>query len=309
MQPGRIARRLAGTLMVLVLASLVAFTILDFAPGDAALIMVGESASAEELAVLRQELKLDQPLMMRYLGYLSGVVQGDLGRSLINGRPVTDMIGERFVSTLKLAFAATVLAASSGLLLGIWSAAHYGRLSDLGIMLLSSLGLAVPGFGFAILLTLVFSLKLRLLPVAGGGTPAHMILPMLTLAAPMAAVIARLSRASLIDVSRAEYVLAARAKGVSERVVWHKHVLRNALVPVITMLSLNFGHLLGGAFVVETIFGWPGLGRMLVQAVFDRDYPLILGSVMLLAVIFQVFNLLVDLAHGVLDPRVGSEAV
>ena len=309
MQPGRIARRLAGTLMVLVLASLVAFTILDFAPGDAALIMVGESASAEELAVLRQELKLDQPLMMRYLGYLSGVVQGDLGRSLINGRPVTDMIGERFVSTLKLAFAATVLAASAGLLLGIWSAAHYGRLSDLGIMLLSSLGLAVPGFGFAILLTLVFSLKLRLLPVAGGGTPAHMILPMLTLAAPMAAVIARLSRASLIDVSRAEYVLAARAKGVSERVVWHKHVLRNALVPVITMLSLNFGHLLGGAFVVETIFGWPGLGRMLVQAVFDRDYPLILGSVLLLAVIFQVFNLLVDLAHGVLDPRVGSEAV
>ncbi len=295
--------------MVLVLASLVAFTILDFAPGDAALIMVGESASAEELAVLRQELKLDQPLMMRYLGYLSGVVQGDLGRSLINGRPVTDMIGERFVSTLKLAFAATVLAASAGLLLGIWSAAHYGRLSDLGIMLLSSLGLAVPGFGFAILLTLVFSLKLRLLPVAGGGTPAHMILPMLTLAAPMAAVIARLSRASLIDVSRAEYVLAARAKGVSERVVWHKHVLRNALVPVITMLSLNFGHLLGGAFVVETIFGWPGLGRMLVQAVFDRDYPLILGSVLLLAVIFQVFNLLVDLAHGVLDPRVGSEAV
>lgn len=306
---GRIARRLAGSLIVLILASLVAFTILEFAPGDAALIMVGESASEQELLELRQQLHLDQPFLIRYLDYLSGVAHGDLGQSLINGRPVTEMIGERFASTLKLATAATALAACVGLMLGIWSAAHYGRLGDLGVMVVSALGLAVPGFGIAILLTLVFSLKLRLLPVAGGGTPAHLVLPVMTLAMPMAAVISRLSRSSLIDISKSEYVLAAHAKGVPARMVWHNHVLRNALVPVITMLGLNFGHLLGGAFVVETIFGWPGLGRMLVQAVFDRDYPLILGSVLLLAVIFQIFNLLVDLAHGVLDPQVGSEAV
>jgi ABC-type dipeptide/oligopeptide/nickel transport system permease component len=305
----RIARRLAGSVLVLILASLVAFTILDFAPGDAAEMMIGEGASEEQMLALRRELGLDVPFLNRYLNYLSSAARGDLGVSLINGRPVTKIIGERFGSTLLLAVVATALAACLGVMIGTWAASHKGSLADMGIMSLTSLGLAVPGFGFAMLLTLVFPLKLRLLPVAGGGSLAHLVLPTLTLAAPLLAVIARLSRSSLLDAAQADYVLTARAKGASHTQVWRKHILRNALVPVITLLGLNFGHLLGGAFVVETIFGWPGLGRLLVQAVFDRDYPLILGAVLLLAVIFQVFNLLIDLLHGVLDPRVGSEAV
>lgn len=305
----RIARRLAGSVLVLLLASLAAFAILDFAPGDAAEVMIGEGASAEQLSALRRELGLDAPFLARYLDYIGGIGRGDLGKSLISGRPVASIIGERFASTLALAVVAIGLAAVLGITAGVWAAARQGSLADLGIMALTTLGLAVPGFGVAMLLTLVFSLELRLLPVAGGGTPAHLVLPSLTLALPMLAAIARLTRSSLLDAAEADYVLTARAKGVSRQEVWWKHILRNALVPVVTMIGLNFGHLLGGAFVVETIFGWPGLGRMLVQAVFDRDYPLILGAVLLLAVIFQGFNLLVDVLHGLLDPRVGGEAV
>lgn len=306
---GRIARRFAGSVLVLILASLVAYTILDFAPGDAAQTLIGETASTEEIQALRAQMGLNQPFLARYLDYLSGVVRGNLGKSLISNRPVTEMIGERFVSTLLLATTAMLLASIFGILLGILSAARQGSPVDVIITALTSLGIALPGFGIAMLLTLFFSLKLRLLPVAGGGTLAHLVLPAVTLALPLLAVIARLCRSSLLDISQADYVMAARAKGVPARLVWRKHILRNALVPVVTMICLNFGHLLGGVFVIETIYGWPGLGRMLVQAVFDRDYPLILGAVLLLAVIFQIINLCIDLAHGVLDPRVGSEAV
>jgi len=305
----RIARRLAGTVFTLILASLIAFTIVEAAPGDAAHTLIGESASETELQALRSQMGLDRPFLARYLDYLTNAVRGNLGKSLISGRPVTELIGERFVSTLLLACTALMAASILGILIGIWSASRQGSLLDASMMALTSLGIAIPGFGLAMLLTLVFSLNLRLLPVAGGGTLAHLILPAITLAAPMAAVIARLCRGSLLDVAQSEYVLAAHAKGVTGRMVWRKHILRNALVPVVIMIGLNFGHMLGGAFVVETIFGWPGLGRLLVQAVFDRDFPLILGSVLLLAAIFQFFNLLVDIGHGFLDPRVGSEAV
>jgi peptide/nickel transport system permease protein len=156
---------------------------------------------------------------------------------------------------------------------------------------------------------LIFSLRLRLVPVVGSGTAVDMILPAITLALPMMAVIARLTRSSVLDAARADYVMTAHGKGVPGRKVWRRHILKNALVPVVTMIGLNCGHLLGGTFVVETIFSWPGLGRMIVQAVFEKDYPVILGSIVLLALIFQICNLMIDLAHGVLDPRVGSEAV
>lgn len=305
----RIARRLAGTIFTLILASLVAFTIVEAAPGDAAYTLVGETASESELQALRQQMGLDQPFAVRYLKYLADAARGNLGNSLISGRPVAALIGERFATTLLLATTAVAAASIFGIWIGIWSASCYSSVFDLVVMGITSLGIAVPGFGLAMLLTLVFSLKLRLLPVAGGGTLAHLILPAVVLAAPMMAVIARLTRSSLLDVARSEYVLTAHAKGVPARKVWHKHILRNALVPVVTIIGLNFGHMLGGAFVVETIFGWPGLGRMLVQAVFDRDFPLILGAVLLLASIFQLFNLIIDLCHGILDPRVGSEAV
>ncbi len=306
----RIVRRLLASLLVLVLASLIAYAILDVAPGDAAMVMVGESASEEQLAALRTELGLDRSFGARFFDYLLGVgLRGDLGQSLVNGRPVAEVIGERFMATLILALVATLAACAVGMAAGMWAAARPGSLADLSMMAGMALGLALPGFGLALLLTLLFSLKLRLLPVAGGGTPAHLVLPALTLAIPLAAVVARLTRSSMLDEAKAGYVLAAHARGVPAKRVWRRHVLRNALVPVVTLVGLHFGHLLGGAFVVETVFGWPGLGRLIVQAIFDKDYPVILGAVLLLAVIFQMFNLVVDLLHGVLDPRVGGEAV
>ena len=305
----RIARRLLGSLLVLVLASLVAFAVLDVMPGDAAQTIVGDGASQEQLQAVRRQMGLDRPLLLRYLDYCSGLLRGDLGKSLISGRPVSALIGERFVYTLTLALVSTALATLSGVAIGLWTAARRGSWADLGMMSLLAFGMSVPGFGLAMLFTLIFSLKLRWLPVAGGGTPAHLVLPALTLALPLVAVVARLSRASLLSAAQAEYVLSAHARGVPAKTVWNKHILRNALIPVITLVGLNFGHLLGGAFVVETIFGWPGLGRMIVQSIFDKDYPLILGAVLLLAVIFQLSNFLIDLAQGFLDPRVGSEAV
>jgi len=305
----RITRRLLGALLVLLLASLAAFAALDVTPGDAALLMAGDSASEEQIQELRAQLGLDRPMLARYLDYLSGVLRGDLGKSLVSGRPVASLIGERFGYTLLLAVLAVLAATILGVVLGLWSAKRKGSWSDLGAMALLALLMSIPGYGLAMLFTLVFSIKLHWLPVAGGGTPLHVILPVMTLSIPLVAVVARLSRASLLDAAQSEYILAVHARGVPGKVVWGKHILRNALLPVITLVGLNFGHLLGGAFVVETIFGWPGLGRMIVQAVFDKDYPLILGAVLLLAVIFQIFNLIVDLAHGLLDPRSGSEAV
>jgi ABC-type dipeptide/oligopeptide/nickel transport system permease component len=305
----RIARRLLSAVLVLLVASLVAFAALDVTPGDAAQLMVGDSASEEQLQDLRAQLGLDRPMLVRYLDYLAGAVQGDLGKSLISGRPVAALIGERFASTLLLALIAVTAATLLGMALGLCSAARKGGWADLGIMAMLALLMAVPGYGLAMLFTLAFSIKLRLLPVAGGSTPLHIVLPALTLALPLVAAVARLSRSSLLDAASSDFVLAVHARGVPRKIVWHKHILRNALVPVITLVGLNFGHLLGGAFVVETIFGWPGLGRLIVQAVYDKDYPLILGAVLLLAVIFQLFNLIVDLAQGLLDPRTGSEAV
>ena len=305
----RVFRRLVSTMLVLWVASLIAFVILNAAPGDAAQALIGENASESQLQALREAMGLDRPLLARYAGYLSGVLRGDLGESLISGRPVAQLVGERFVSTLILSAAAALIASVLGLLAGLWAAAHQGSWAELGLMSLMALMLSVPGFVLALLFTLVFSLKLRLLPVAGGGSLAHMVLPALTLAVPMLAMVARLSRSSVLDAARADYVLTAHGKGAPERTVWNRHILKNAVIPVMTIVGLHFGHLLGGAFVVETIYSWPGLGRLIVQAVFDKDYPLILGAVLLLAVIYQLFNLLVDIGQGLLDPRVGGEAV
>lgn len=305
----RIARRLAGSLLVLLIASLVAFAILDAAPGDAALRLVGDTASQAQLDALRAELGLDQPLLVRYARFIAGALHGDLGMSLINGRPVVQLVGERFGYTFLLAITATLVAVLIGVPVGIFAARRRGSLMDLLVMATMALGISFPSFGLAIFLTGIFSVWLHWLPVVGGGTPAHLVLPAVSLALPMLALVARLSRSGVLDAAQAQYVLTARAKGLPVDYVWRKHILRNGLVPVVTVVGLHFGHLLGGAFVIETLFGWPGLGRLIVQAVFDQDYPVILGAVLLLAGLFLTFNLLIDLLLGVIDPRIGSEGV
>ncbi len=303
-------RRLIGTLLVLLVVSFVTFVALSATPGDAAEALVGDSASQEQLDALRHEMGLDVPLLLRYLRFLSGgLTRGDLGRSLINGREVSDLLVERLPYTLLLALIATILATTVGMAIGTAAAVRAGGYLDAAIMGGTALGLAVPTFWSALLLMMVFALQLGWLPVVGAGSPKHLVLPVVTLALPMAAVVARMMRASLLEELSADYVRTAQSKGVPSRRVLLRHVLRNSLIPVVTLIGLQLGHLLSGAFIVETIFGWPGLSRLTVQAVFDRDLPVVLGAALTMATMYLIVNFVVDLIHAWLDPRVAHETL
>lgn len=303
-------RRLIGGLAVLAAISLLTFVVLDQAPGDAAQALAGDSANAAQMAALRQQMGLDAPVLARYVHFVAAaLLHGDLGRSLLSGRPVSSLLAQRFAATLALALTALALALLAGSTIGVLAAAHHGSKLDLALMSIATLGMALPTFWVAILLMLTFSLRLGWLPVGGSGSAAHLILPAVSLSFPTTAVVARLLRASLLDARGACYVRTAYGKGLPPRRVWQDHILRNSLNPLLTMLGLHLGHLLGGAFIIETIFGWPGLGRLLVQAVFDRDYPVLVGSVLLIGVIYQLLNLAVDVLHALLDPRLGREAL
>ncbi len=305
-----VAHRAAGSLLVLLAVSLIAFLALGMAPGDAATALAGESASAAQLADLRTDLGLDRTPLARYGAFLRGLVtRGYLGRSLVGGRPVMELVLERLPYTIGLALAAVTLAAALGGLGGTLAALRSGTLLDTTVMAGAALGVAIPTFWSGLLLILLFSLRLRWLPVTGAESPAHLILPAVTLALPTAAAVARLVRSGLLDVLGTDYVRTAHAKGLTQHRVVVGHVLRNGLLPVTSVLGLQLGHLLGGAFIVETIFGWPGLGRLAVQAIFDRDEPVVLGAVLVAATMYLLVNLVVDVAHGWLDPRVGREAI
>ena len=303
-------RRLLGTLVTLFVVSFITFVALMATPGDAASAMVGESASSAQLQALRAELGLDQPLPVRYGAFIANLVlRGDLGRSLVSNREVSALLLERLPYTFALALAAIALAAALGTTIGTAAAVRAGTNLDTALMGGAALGLAVPTFWSALLLMMLFSLRLKWLPVVGAESWQHLLLPVVTLALPTAAIIARLVRSSLLDVFGADYVRTAYAKGLAPRRVLVRHMLRNSLIPVVTVLGLHLGHLLGGAFVVETIFGWPGLGRLTVQAIFDRDYPVVLGATLTVAVIYLAINFLVDLGQGWLDPQVAHEAI
>lgn len=298
-----IVRRIASGLAAVLLASLLAFAILEASPGDIVQTLLGDDATPEQQQALRAQLNLDQAFHVRYLTYLANLAQGDLGVSIVNGRSVVEMIGQRFVNTLLLTGLSTSLAVAVGISLGLWAALRHRSTADMAVLILTALCLALPSFGIAIFLTQVFSVHLKWLPVVGGGTLKHFILPCLSLAIPTAAVITRLVRARMLEESHKLYTLTAYAKGLSNRAVWRKHILPNALIPAVTLVGVQFGHLLGGAFIVETLFAWPGLGRLTVQAIFDQDYPVVLGAVILAVMIFQALNLLVDIVHRQLDPR------
>ncbi|MCS6883130.1 MAG: ABC transporter permease [Oscillochloridaceae bacterium] len=305
-----VLRRLAGAALMLLAVSLIVFVLLDVVPGDVAQTLAGDLASQEQLAAVRRELGLDQPLLMRYARFVEGVaLRGDLGASAVSGRPVAALLAERFGATLKLALAALGLALAAGLLLGTLAAVRAGGYLDLAVMAGATLGESLPSFWVALLLIQVFALQLGWLPVVGAGSLKHLVLPAVTMALPAIALLARIVRSCLLDVRGADFVRTARAKGLDPLLVWRDHIFRNAILPVITILGLYLGHILGGAFIVETIFAWPGLGRLVVQAIFDRDVPVVVGAVLLIAVIYQVLNLAVDLLHAWLDPRVGREAL
>jgi len=297
-------RRLLLTIPVLLGVATLVFSLIHFIPGDPAQAMLGEGAAPEDVAQLRERLGLDRPLLVQYGSFLQGLMRGDLGVSLRNDQPVLQQILERMPATAELAFASMAVAVLIALPLGIIAAVWRGTAVDYSAMTLSLVGISVPNFWLGPLLAIVFAVELGWLPVGGRGTLAHLVLPAATLGAALAAILARMTRASLLEELREPYVLAARAKGVSRtRAVLH-HALRNSLIPIVTILGLQFGVVLTGAVITETIFAWPGIGRLLIQSISFRDYPTVQGCVLLIAVTYVGVNLITDLTYGFLDPRI-----
>ena len=297
-------RRLLLTIPVLLGVATLVFSLIHFIPGDPAQAMLGEGAAPDEVAQLRARLGLDRPLLVQYGSFLQGLARGDLGVSLRNDQPVLQQILDRMPATAELAFASMAVAVLIALPLGIVAAVWKGTLVDHSAMTLSLIGISVPNFWLGPLLAIVFAVELGWLPVGGRGTLAHLVLPAVTLGAALAAILARMTRASLLEELREPYVLAARAKGVSRtRAILH-HAFRNSLIPIVTILGLQFGVVLTGAVITETIFAWPGIGRLLIQSISFRDYPTVQGCVLLIAVTYVGVNLLTDLTYGFLDPRI-----
>ncbi|HEV8448426.1 MAG TPA: ABC transporter permease [Gemmatimonadaceae bacterium] len=299
-----IARRLLLAIPTLFGVLVVAFLLLYVAPGDPVEAMIGERADSATIARLRAELHVDDPLPQRFAHYVSRVAVGDLGRSYITDRPISQDIRERFPKTLQLAFAAMLLAATVGITLGVLSARNPGGVIDRFALGLAYLGVSFPVFWVGLLLILLFAVTLKWLPPSGYGSLRFLILPALTLGMRSIAFLARMTRSAMLDSLNADFVRTARAKGLGEWVVTTRHALRNALIPVITVLGLDFGAYLTGSILTETIFSWPGIGRYVVNAISRRDLPAIQGSVLFLSTVFVVVNLLTDLAYAKADPRV-----
>lgn len=283
---------------------IVVFLLLYVAPGDPVQDMVGERADAETIARLRKELHLDEPLPKQFVLYAGGVIRGDLGNSYITQRPIIRDIKERFPKTLLLAGSAMFLASVLGITIGVLSARNPGGWFDRLGLGLAYLGISFPVYWVGLILILVFAVTLRWLPPSGYGGIKYLILPALALGSRSIAFLARVTRSSMLEVLGGDFVRTARAKGLRERVVIGRHALRNALIPIITVLGLDFGYYLTGSILTETIFSWPGIGRYVVNAIARRDLPAINGSVLFLSVVFVLVNLITDLAYAKADPRV-----
>jgi ABC-type dipeptide/oligopeptide/nickel transport system permease component len=283
------------------------FLLAHIVPGDPVAQMLGEGARAEDLTQLRHALGLDLPLPVQYGRYLAGVLHGNLGESFRFQQPVVKVVAEHYPATLELAIVALLICALIGIPAGVLAAHKRGETTDHAVGVLTLFGLSVPNFALGPVLILLFSVVLGWLPVSGRGGIPHLILPAFTLGAALAAILTRMVRTSVIEELSADYVRTARAKGVSESGVLFRHALRNALIPILTILGLQFGTLLAGTIVTESIFSWPGIGRLAVQAIGARDYPLLQGCILLIAVSYVFVNLLTDLVYALVDPRVRFE--
>jgi peptide/nickel transport system permease protein len=312
-----LARRLVALVPVLAGVSVVVFLVLHLSPGDPAEIMLGSQATQEDLARLRAQLGLDEPLPIQYARWLGHVLQGDLGRSLWTKRPVLREVLDRLGATLVLTASALVLSTLGGIALGIASATRRNSFLDRVSAVVSLFGASMPVFWLGIVLMVAFSLWLGWLPASGMFAPygggdmrdllAHLILPAVTLAAASTAIVARLTRSSMLEVLGQDYVRTARSKGLVERAVVVRHGLWNALMPIVTVVGVQAGYLLGGAVLTETVFAWPGVGTLMVQGILARDFPLVQGCVLVVALTFAVINLGVDLLYAYLDPRIRYE--
>jgi ABC-type dipeptide/oligopeptide/nickel transport system permease component len=331
----RLLQRALQLVPVLLGTTLVVFAMTTATPGDPVQIMLGDQrATPEQIAALRHDMGLDLPLAERFFSFVWRALHGDFGRSFFHRRPVFDVIADGLPATIELTLTAAVLALAIGIPLGLLAGVRRGRVADRAVSVAALIGVSLPGFWLGLLLMLFFSVTLHWFPVSGrtgyaeepaavthlllidsllAARPAaftaalrHLALPAITLALPMVAVLMRVTRAAVIDVLRADYVLFAVSKGLSRRRVLLLHVLKNALAPAVSVAALEIGALLGGNMIVETIFAWPGVGRLVVEAIFDRNYPLVQAAVLLYAVVFVVLNSLADLLYGVLNPRIGT---
>ena len=300
-----LVRRLVETVPVLVGVALLTFSMIHLTPGDPVIIMLGErGATAEQMQRLREELGLNQPLAVQFVSYVGNAMRGDLGRSIRSGRPVANEIMEHLPSTLQLTLVAEALAVILGVTLGIVAATVRKPALQTGVMGLALVGLSMPSFWTGLLLILVFSLSLGWFPISSTKSWQGLVLPSVTLALPALAVLARMTRSSLLEQLQQDYVRTARAKGLAGRVVIVRHALKNAFIPVMTIIGLQFGSLLAGAVIVETVFARPGLGRFTVSAILARDFPQVQGTVLVIAVAYVLVNLLTDLTYAWLDPRI-----
>ncbi len=306
-----LANRVATSAITLVVASLVVFSVMEILPGDPAQVMLGMNATDEALAALRAELGLDQPVWWRYLAWVGGMLTGDFGRSYTYSVPVIELVGERLAVSLPLALISLALSTAIALPVGLFAARHRGRLPDTMSMGAAQLGVAVPNFWFGLILMYVFAAWLRMLPAGGfpgwsaGLWPAlkSLVMPALALALPQAAILARVARSALIETLGEDYIRTARAKGLAEGDVLRRHALRNALIPVLTILGLQFAFLVAGAVIIENVFYLPGLGRLVFQAITQLDLIVVESVVMLLVAAVIIVNLLVDLSYAIVDPR------
>jgi ABC-type dipeptide/oligopeptide/nickel transport system permease component len=301
-----IARRLIDAIFVVLGVSFVVFIMVHLS-GDPVLLMLPLDASPQQIDEFRHRLGFDRPLLVQYARFLVGVGRGDFGTSLRFDQPALRLVLERVPATAELALISLALAAAVGIPAGVLAAVGRGRTWDVAIRLLALGGQAVPIFWLGIMLILLFGERLRVLPTSGTGTWRHVVLPAMSLAAYSAASISRLQRSAMLEVLGQEYIVTARAKGLRNLTVLAKHALRNALIPVVTVIGLQMGTLLGGAIIAETIFAWPGIGRLSLQAIQSRDYVLVQAAVFVVATVFIVINLVVDIAYAVLDPRIRYE--
>lgn len=310
------SRRILIGLATLFAASIVVFAMLEVVPGDPARLMLGMNATEDAVRALQEQMGLNQPLLARYLHWLGGLLTGDLGKSYTYAVPVIDLVVERLAVSLPLALIALVLSALVALPVGIFSAARRGTFADTATMGIAQVGVAIPNFWFALLLVYVFAVTLRLVPAGGfpgwsaGMWPAlkALVLPSIALALPQAAILARVTRSSLLDVLGEDYIRTARAKGLTRRSVLYRHALRNAFIPILTILGLQFAFLLAGTIIIENVFYLPGLGRLVFQAITQRDLIVVESVVILLVATVILINLLVDLAYAVVDPRLRSRS-
>ena len=302
-----ILKRILWMLPVLLGVTLIIFTVLYFIPGDPARMILGDDASEEAIQALRDDMGLNDPFIVRYVNYVVGICKGDMGVSYVTNQPVSDEIFSRYPTTIILATVSTLVAVLLAIPLGILAAIYQNSLIDNLSRVVAMIGVSMPNFWQGLLNILIFAVYLKWLPSSGFSTPAHWILPALTIGTSGAAAIMRTTRSSMLETIRQDYIRTARGKGASEKTVIWKHALRNALIPVMTVVGLRFGGSLGGSVVSEQVFGIPGLGKLMIDSINNRNYPVILGGVLLIAFAYGIINLIVDILYAFIDPRIKSQ--